>query len=583
MKRLFLILVILAISFSSVYYLLLRDFPHQSSTIFYNGAILTLEGQQPEAIMLEKGKISVLGSEAEIMALKQANTQLIDLEGKTLMPGFVDPHSHPALSTFLYKMEDLSGFTHATAEELWTHFEKVVAEAGSGEWIICKGLDPILTQNLKAPTIQYLDKVAPENPVLILAQSLHSYWANSIAFQAVGIDKNSPNPSEHSFYEKDSLGELTGFIAEQEAFAPFASAVLEQNPPAVMIQSTLEVMKEYAKAGNTTVAGLGLSLEDATALRLYEHLAGEKPKLLNQILSKIGMLPERRPLPRLVLYIRHDRAFMLPDSPNNGDDFYKIVGIKHWYDGSPYTGSMYLEQPYEESELTREGLLIQAGHKGEALVESEEMVAFIKEYSKKGWQIAVHCQGDQASQEVLEAFEEVAEDMDIKPFRNRLEHCLLLPESALGRFQALNMSPSFHINHLYYYGAALQEDILGAERAERLLPIAAVAANKMPFSLHADQPMFPSDPFHLMQTAIRRESKEGQAIGKEHEISILEALKAMTIHAAWQLHMEDKIGSIAEGKYADLIVLDQNPLETPVDRLREVKVLATYVAGNLVE
>ena len=194
----------------------MKDFPKEKSLIFYNGKIITMEDDQPttSAIFVQDGIIQSIGNQEDIFSKKNNNTKMINLEGKTLMPGFIDPHTHLAISTFLHNMVDLSGFTHDTPEQLWNHFQQHISKTPKDEWIICKGLDPILVKGLEAPHISFLDSIAPQNPVIILAQSLHSYWANSAGFSKVGIDKNTPNPTESSFYEKDSNGNLTGFIAE---------------------------------------------------------------------------------------------------------------------------------------------------------------------------------------------------------------------------------------------------------------------------------------------------------------------------------------------------------------------------------
>lgn len=581
-RRLSIFLFILAVLLFATYHFINQDFTKTPSSIFYNGTILTMEDSTPKAtaIFVEEGIIKALGTQAEIMSLKQTDTKVIDLKGKTLMPGFIDPHTHPALSTFLHNMVDLSGFKHDTPQELWAHLEASVSQYKTGEWIICKGFDPILVKELKAPHISFLDSIAPNNPVLILAQSLHSYWANTAAFQAVGITKNTPNPSETSFYERDSLGELTGFIAEQEAFKPITEKLEEIFAPDQMIAATQAVFEDYAHQGNTTIVSTGLSIQDARPLRLYEHLSAENPYFLNQILVKLGYLPPRKPNPRHFIYARHDRTFLLPDSPNNGDDYYRFLGVKHWYDGSPYTGSMFLSTPYIVSDLTKEGLQIKEGYAGERLISEAAMTSFIKKYQSQGWQIAVHVQGDQAIAETIAAFEKVHQEQDITPFRHRLEHCLLLSETSIQQLRPLNMTPSMHINHLYYYGEALQKDILGEERAEHILPIASLINAGLKYSFHADQPMFPSRPFHLIQTAVLRQTKEDFVLGAPQKITVLEGLKAMTINAAWQIKMEDKIGSIKTGKYADLIVLDKNPLEIAVEDLRNIKVLKTYIGGN---
>ncbi len=588
MKSKFKYIIVLTVALFSLFLFskyLMIDFPKEKSSIFFNGKIITLEedSRKVEAIFVENGIIKSLGTKDEMLALKSDETRLIDLQGKTLLPGFIDSHTHPALSTFLHGMVDLSGFTHSSPEQLWNHLNSEVKNFEKGEWIICRGFDPILIKGLAAPHISFLDSIAPENPILIISQSLHSFWANSKGFELANISKDTPDPTEMSFYEKDKDGALTGFIAEQEAIKPFNEMLEESLTPKVMIQATREVFDEYSRSGNTTIVSTGLTIKDEKPLQLYEHFSAGKPKLLNQFLSFIGYFPKRKPSVRHFIYARHDRAFLLPDSPENGDDFYRFLGIKHWYDGSPYTGSMYLSEPYKVSDLTKNGLQIPEGYAGKRLIEKKDMIDFVEKYQKLGWQIAVHVQGDQAIEETIDAFEKVNKNNIITNSRHRLEHCLLLSDTSIKRMAKLNMTPSIHINHLYFYGEALKNEIIGEERGDQILPVATVKNNGLKFSFHADQPMFKSDPFRLIQTAVLRKTKEGKLMGDGEQIEIVEGLKAMTIYAAWQIKMEDKIGSIKKGKYADFVILDKNPLEIPTTELENIQILKTYVHGNEVK
>lgn len=581
MKRKTAFLSVIILGLLCFIYALYTDYPKDNEFLIYNAEILTMEKESPsaEAVYVKDGFIQAVGTKEDILASLQNAVPLIDLEGKTLLPGFIDIHSHPLLSALLLQMVDLSGFTHKTPKEVWAALGQYVQQAEAGEWIICKGLDPILTKGLVSPHISFLDSITPNNPVLIISQSLHSFWANSIAFEAVGISSATPNPSESSYYEKDKNGNLTGFFAEQEALKPFRDRITENYGIEKLMASAVQVLKNHAKKGMTSVTAVGLTATEKNQLLLYQHLCSEKAKPLFKIFQWLGKLPERSPLPRFYAYIRHDAAHLLPPSPVNGDDFYKIIGIKHWYDGSPYTGSMYIKEPYLESDLTQEGFRIPKGHHGEALLTKNELKEFILRYQTQGWQIAIHSQGDQAIEEILDVFEEVNSSNPIADYRHRLEHCLLLPNQSIQKMASLNITPSFHINHLYYYGKALKEDIIGAERAEKILPVKSVLDKNIPISLHADQPMYESDPLSLLATAVNRQSTERDSLNYSQAISVLDALKALTIDAAWQLHLEDKIGSIKKGKYADFVVLDKNPLNTDPKKLRNIQVLKTIRAG----
>jgi predicted amidohydrolase YtcJ len=568
------------------YFYISKDFKKTKDTIYFNATIITLDEQlsQAQAMLVKDGIITALGTNAEINKLKTDNILSVDLKGATILPGFIDSHTHVALSAFLESMIDLSGFTHKTNEAVWNHLKKSINDKKTGDWVVCKGLDPILTEDLIAPNMAFLDKIAPNNPLVIISQSLHTYWANSKAFELTGITKESKNPSKSSYYEKDADGNLTGLIAEQKAFAPF----LEQLKKGALsskklVNSTASVLKNYAKNGNTTIVSAGLTINDAKPLRLYEHLSNNKPSFVNQVLATLRMLPQRTQNPRHFIYIRYDKAFLLPKEKNQSNDFYNIIGIKHWYDGSPYTGSMYIEEPYMISKFSQNKLHIPEGSRGEPLIKKEDLIQFIKDYHKKGWQIAIHTQGDIANKNVLEAFNEVNKTLDTKNGRHRIEHCLLLSDSSLTTMKALHITPSFHINHLYFYGKALKENIIGDQRANKILPLLSAQNKGIKFSLHADQPMFESNPLRLIQTAVERQTKEGDTLGFNQKISILNALKAMTINAAWQIHMEDKIGSLKKGKYADFVILDKNPLIAPIHQIQDIKILKTVVNGNVVE
>jgi len=580
MKKIILLASVLVLA--AGFFFLMKDFHHEKETIYYNGNILTLDDSNPkaQAVLIKKGIISAVGSTEEIMKLKGSDTVLVDLSGKTMMPGFIDPHTHVDISAFLFDMVDLSGFSRKTNNEVWNFLENAVKKYPKGEWIVCKGLDPILTADLKTPHISYLDKIAPDNPLVIISQTIHSYWANTKAFEASGVRANTPDPSISSFYEKDKDGRLTGFIAEQAAFNPVRLAMLKAIPSKKLIRNVELTLKDYAKKGNTTVVSAGLTSSDKIIVRLYEHLSSQKPALLSQVLALTGLFPERSQLPRHFIYHRHDMDNLLPSSHENGDDSFKILGIKLWYDGSPYTGSMYLEKPYMNSELARRELHIHQGDRGHSLISKNELEGYIKKYNAAKWQISVHTQGDSANGETLEVFNNVNKTMDITPYRHRIEHCLLLDRNLMPEMKKLNITPSFHINHIYYYGKALNDSIIGADRADRVLPVKSAAEAGLNYTLHADQPMFESDPFSLIYTAVTRKTREGIVMGANEGISVLDALKALTTMSAWQIGFEKKLGSISKGKYADLIILDRNPLEIPVEKIRDTRILKTIINGN---
>ncbi|SEE52958.1 hypothetical protein SAMN04487765_2965 [Tenacibaculum sp. MAR_2010_89] len=557
-----------------------NDFKKAPPTLYFNANIITINNELPNAnaMLVEDGIIKEIG---DIKLFKNSTVKKINLKGATVMPGFIDVHTHFALSMFFEKMYDLSGFKHESNSDVWSYFESCVKNVTKNEWLVFKGLDPVLVPDLKTPTLKYLDQIAPNNPVVIFSQSLHSYWVNTKAFESVGINNTVKNHSKKSYYEKDSLGNLTGLIIEQEAFKPFIEKLkTEVLTPKLLSNSSKKVMKKYAKNGNTTIVSTGLTINDSKPLILMKHLSDKKPSLLGNFLTLIKQLPERIPTPRHFIYVRHDMAHILPKTKGEINDFYDIIGIKHWYDGSPYTGSMYMNDPYLISKLTTKKLHIPPNTKGKALINKEKLKQFIKTYHNKGWQIAIHTQGNAAITETVNVFDELKSELDYSNSRHRLEHCLMLPNSEILRIKKLQLLPSFHINHLLYYGEALNNDILGKKQTSKILAIKSTLNENIKSTLHADQPMFESNPFRLIQTAIERKTKEGNIIGINERINLLEAIKTLTINAAFQIHKEDKIGSLEKGKYADFIIVNKNPYTLKTNEIGEIKCIKTFINGN---
>lgn len=548
--------------------------------VFYNGTIITMADsrqlQNPEAVLVQDGKIKFLGSSEQVFEKAGPDFRKVDLKGATLLPGFVAPHTHPELSAYLHTFVDLSGFSHSSPESVMNALRKAVSEAKPGQWIYCKGFDPILVAGLRKPHISELDAIAPNNPVVILAQSMHSAWANSLAFEELGITADTEAPEKGSYYEVDDQGNLTGFIAEVAAMQPFVKAAL----PTIDIKDNFQgVLDGYAANGITSIGTAGLFGEDDKPLMLMRWLSAEEPGLLLRILGALGILPERKPSVRNFVYLKANSPFELPAAPDRTDPSFQIVGIKLWYDGSPYTGSMYLSEPYIDSSLMQDGLGLQPGTTGSPVQTREEFQSQVRKFHDQGWQIAVHSQGDQSSLDVMEVLESVLKESPRSDHRHRIEHALLLPTELLPELSVQGVTVSFHINHLYYYGVALKQDIIG-DRADSMLPARSTAANGIRFTLHADQPMYPEEPLSLIQTAVDRTTREGTVLGESESITVERALKALTIDGAWQLGMEDSLGSIEPGKYADLVILDRNPKSTPISEIRSIKVLGSFVSGT---
>ncbi|MCA0899854.1 MULTISPECIES: amidohydrolase [Microbulbifer] len=536
----------------------------KADRIFVNGTVITLDGNNTiaEAIAVRKDRILAVGSNREIQALAGTDTETVDLAGKTVLPGFVAAHEHPAISAVFRNFLDMSGFTHASAADAWQALKDEIANTPRGEWVYAMGLDPILLADLQTPDRAQLDALAPHNPVFILAANLHTAWVNSAALAAAGIDESTPAPGDGSYFGRDEDGRLNGMLVEKEAMEPFTAVHKKPLRVAAAYQARLDDLRA---AGFTSVASLGFNV----------------PAWLARWAASENFAPRIRQF----FYYRGENLTKLDGKPDFDSDFFRVLGAKFWYDGSPYSGTMMVEQPYRDSALS-EQLGIGHDSHGEAVITAESFRAQLRDKNTRGWQTATHVQGDRAAQEFIELLQQEYDALDARERaafigrRHRLEHGLLVDRTTLSPMAKLGITPSFHINHLYYYGNALKESLLGPARTEQILPVKTAFDLGMYPTLHADSPMFPAEPFSLMQTAITRLSRSGTLIGGHEAISPLQALQAMTINGAWQLGMEQEIGSLEVGKYADLAIVDKNPLQTPAQKWRDIQVLETWIAGR---
>ncbi|WP_295803958.1 amidohydrolase family protein [uncultured Microbulbifer sp.] len=422
--------------------------------IFINGDIHTIDtgNSVASALAVKNGRILAVGNQEELKALAGADTEVTDLAGKSLLPGFIAVHEHPAISAVFRNFIDMSGFQHETAADAWKALVSAVAAAPAGQWVYAKGLDPVLLEGLEPPTRAQLDVMAPHNPVFILAQSMHTAWVNSAALAAMDIDENSPPPGEGSYYGRDKDGRLNGLLVEKPALEPFLAP--HKSPLKVLAAYEAE-LDDLRRAGYTCVASLGFNV----------------PAWLAQWAS----LNDFSPRIRQFFYYRGDNLEKLSGTPERDDEYFQVRGAKFWYDGSPYSGSMVVEQPYLDSALAKQ-LGVAHGSHGEAVIAGEELQQQISALNGRGWQFATHVQGDRAAREYLDILQRAYRSLPLqeqKAFvdrRHRLEHGLLLDKTLLPGFARLGITPSFHINHLHYYGEAL----LGEARVRlRRAPITA--------------------------------------------------------------------------------------------------------------
>lgn len=535
-----------------------------ADTIFMGGDIITVDDSNPtaEALAVKDGKITGVGRRDEVLQKKGPETQMINLAGKTLMPGLIEPHSHPVISALLYDWVDVSGINNATGEEVMERLRKAAADAKPGEWIAAFGYDPVQIRDLKGLNADLLDGISTENPIFVMIQSMHTVYVNHKAFEVAGITNDSPQP-EGGTYVKDKDGKLTGRILELGAVETLLAHLIQEyhEKGSELFEKQI---RRYARVGYTTVGALGI-------FPVFVNWTSIMKELIE---------PDDCPIRMTVMNKTTDLEQGISIDFGIQSDRLSAAGAKFWYDGSFPSGTVFLEEPYLNSELMQERLGVPRDTCGFSMMPKETFKELVQKYHDQGHQIAIHAHGDRGIRDVIDVYEDVLRVSPLDDHRHRIEHCGLFPVDEMERAVRLGLTPSWHINYIYYFGEAMRDEIIGTERANVLMPIAAANNAGLRSSLHNDSPMFPADPFKLMRTAVTRRTRKGETVGEDQAITIDEAIKAVTINAAYQLFLEDKVGSLEKGKLADMVVLSENPKKIDPLQLDEIQVMETYRDGR---
>ena len=531
--------------------------------IFFGGDILTMDNNQPvvEAIAVEDGRITAIGTKENIIKLRTWKTKIVNLQGKTLMPGLIEAHCHPIATAVLSQVVNISGFIYNSRKEIMATIGAAVEKASPGKWVLAFGWDPVLVKDLRNPTLAELDSISTEVPIFILTQMMHQAFVNNAVYKTAKITRNTPDPPGGGTFLKDIDGNLNGVIYEFSAL----QKILKKMPKTP--QGTAELLlnlqyAQYAKAGYTTIAALG-----------PVNIAGY-PLNFMASLSRNADVPVRSfvyPLKKQL-----DRSAW---PSGYGNDHFRIKGVKLYMDGSPYTGGAAFAEPYLNTEVTLKRMKLQPNHRGKVNYSEASLLQTLTKYHNAGYQIAIHAQGEIAIQMILNAFTEIMENSPRPDHRHRLEHNALITKNQIIQAQKLGLTLSFFMDHVYYYGEQLPQ-IVGPDRAARFMPLGSAFAAGHRASIHTDNPATPVDPFRVISTAVTRKTKDrGYILGPNERVTINDALKAVTINAAWQLFEDDQRGSITVGKAADFVLLSHNPLRIQPENIKNISALCTWIDG----
>ena len=533
-------------------------------TIFHGGTIITVDesAANPEAVVVRDGTIAFVGSRLDAERSVRGDPTHIDLEGSCLLPGFIDAHSHPlwAAKTRGDPVVDIRAETVPTFEAVLAKIERRVAAARPGEHLLFFGLDAQLHHGFKTLSREQLDDIAPDNPLGVQTSNCHALFLNSAGFDVCGIDENTPTPTG-SIIERSACGRPTGKIAEAitwQALETFYEAWGDNR----LCKEFEKCIFKFIRNGITTTT---------------EHLYLPFYKAYYLSALKKGW-----PLPRIAAYQQALTPDMTVEPMNIENDRLWMAGVKIHADGSPFIGNIWLSQPYLDNEITRVNMNLPPGHTGSVNYPQAYFEKMVRNYVSQGWQMTIHTQGDRTIDMVLDLLDEIVSE-DTRPvYRFRLEHCALMRDDQIERAVRMGVLASFFINHITHWGAPIEDVLFGPERAAHYIPAGTAAKQGMRISLHADTPMTDPSCLELMQAAMTRRANDGRCLGPGERLEAQTALRAVTIDAAYQIGKEDVLGSISLGKHADFVVVEENPLQTDSNRIRDIKIQQTWLAGECV-
>lgn len=539
-----------------------------ADTIFYGGPVVTVNAKNEEvqAIAVQGGKIVALGTKDAITKDWQSKTtQVIDLKGQTLMPGFVEPHVHIMVTAVFEGLGlNLSNFTlpYDTKETLIAKMKAHLKTIPPGGWLFGFGVDPSRTSPFMSElTADDLDKVSKDIPIFIVNQSGHIGYVNNKAIELAGITNKTPNPAGGGIYVKDAQGRLTGKLVEPPSYLAFM-AKMPVPTEAQLFGAIQQTMKRFAATGVTTASEMsvggnfGVDKEIAIYRAIFAKNASPI-RMRGYLLSQA--------LPEGYKTIK----------PNDGDDMLRFIGIKYISDGSTQGLTAALNDPYTYPKGSK--------WSGSLNYKDADIQASMKSYLDQGWQISTHSNGDKAIEQALNSYSKLlAGNPKPQDRRLRIEHFTVNNESQTKRAVQLGVVPSFTIGHVHYWGSAFDNFIIGPERAKRIDPAGEIKRLGGKFTLHSDTPVSNVGPLNYITEAVTRvwQLSPKKVLGPDQVISVDDAIRAVTIDAAYQIFADNKVGSLEVGKQADFVVLEKNPRTTPAADIRDIKVKETWVDGK---
>lgn len=523
--------------------------------ILYNGKVITVDRSFSihEGVAIIGDRIMAVGNNDQLRTIAGSATRMIDLKGQTVIPGLMDNHLHGAgggPGVDLSRARSMADVNAALAAR--------VKASNPGELILSNSdWHEAQLKEQQLPLRDDLDRIAPQNPV-VLVRGGHEYILNSAALTRWAIAEGTPEPAGGRI-TKYATGRLNGELVDT------AKSLVRLPPPAPrtpqqQIDDRIADYKKLNEAGLTSIRHPGISIAEYRMLQEMQKL-GQLSIRINALL---------RPA---VGANGVDPALAASGiKQNEGDETLRVGGIKLAVDGGFEGGLMrdLYEKPWDEN----------GTYRGLQTIDTERYIGAVRELNRQDWRVATHAVGDAAIDLVLNAYEKANAEHSIVGRRWSIEHAFIGRPDHLPRMKALAIAISAQ-NHLFLAGPSLVK-YWGAERAALTTPVKMYLDAGLPVSSGTDAPVVPYPPLWTIYHFITRDTIAGGVLGSAQRVSREDALRMATINNAW-LNMEERTkGSIEPGKFADLIILNEDPLTCPEPRLRDAKVLMTMVGGKVV-
>jgi predicted amidohydrolase YtcJ len=531
--------------------------PNEADLILSSSNVILMNADKdaaPLSIAIADKKIIWIGS---IKEGKKIEGQHRDYGNQSILPGFIDAHGHASFVAFSTQVANIAskpvGPVNAI-ENIQLELKEFIDKGNlkPGEWVIGMGYDDSLLEEQRHPTRKDLDAVSTTNPIYLIHVSGHLGAANTLGLSLANITSESQDPSGGKIRREINSSQPNGVLEETAAYPVQQLAMTSYKDP---MGSVVKAMKVYASNGITTA-------QDGAS---------------NQ--SSIGLLQAANAQNLLTLdVISFPIAQGVPDESIQSLNFggyagrLKMGGIKLILDGSPQGKTAYITKPYLVPPHGQD-----KQYKGYPLIPQESVDQLINKYSMAEIPIMAHANGDAAADMLLEAVRKSSISSD---HRTVMIHAQTVREDQLDQMKKLKIIPSYFSSHTFYWGDWHRDSVFGNERASRISPTNSTLKRGMPFTVHNDAPIVPPDMIRLLWSTTNRLTRSGKVLGPDQRISTYDALKAMTINAAYQHFEEDIKGTIEVGKLADLVVLSENPLSMQTQDLLNLRVVATYSHGQ---